>query len=221
MILDEILYLNRDVVISVGYIATFLFTFLEASPLIGLFIPGATILFFAGFLAKFNFLNFWWVLLVGILGAILGDVGGYIFGRYAGKEFLHRYGGYFLIKKSYIERACGIVDNHTGKSLIIGRLSPVTRTVAPFIVGAHGVKFSKFMIFNIIGGILWGIIFVSLGYLFGQSYAAAIKFEKQFIVITILLLVMIYGYYVARLLYRKINSKDACKLTEHGFDSKK
>ncbi len=221
MIIDEILYLNRNVITSVGYIAAFLFTFLEASPMVGLFIPGATILFFAGFLVKFGFLNIWLVLLAGILGAVLGDVGGYIFGKYAGKEFLHKYGGYFLIKKSYIDRACGIVDNHTGKSLVIGRLSPVTRAVAPFIVGAHGVKFSKFMIFNVLGGILWGVFFVSLGYLFGQSYAAAIKFEKLFIAITILLFGLIYGYYIARLLYRKINSKDACKLTEHGFDSKK
>jgi membrane-associated protein len=178
MITEEILKLNLGFIHSFGYILVFLFTFLEASPFFGIFVPGAIVIFFAGFLAKMKLLSFGWVLGLAITGAVLGDLGGYLFGRYFGKEFLHKYGKWFLIKKEYIEKSCEIANNHVGKSLVIGRLNPLTRPAAPFIVGANKVNFWKFMFYNIIGGVLWGLIFVSIGYFFGANYGVANDVEK-------------------------------------------
>jgi len=210
MILDKLLLIKIDVIESFGYLLVFLSTLFEASPLLGIFIPGSIIIFLAGFAAKLQLMSFKIVLFLAILGAILGDMAGYLFGMYFGKEFLHKYGKYFLIRKEYIERSCEIVHSHTGKSLVIGRLNPVTRSAAPLIVGAHKVKFWKFMIYNVIGAILWGTIFVSLGYILGHSYKFAVAYEKYMIIGTIALIGGYYSYYFIKMLVDKSNGKESC-----------
>lgn len=208
MIENLIFSLNVEFVQTFGYLIMFIATFLESFPLFGLFVPGSFIIFIGGFLSKFTsmgipLLSLWGVMIFAISGAILGDLAGYIFGRYFGKNFLNRYGKYFLIRKEYIERAGEIICNHSGKSLVIGRLNPLTRSAAPFIVGAHKVNFFKFMLYNIIGGIIWGFLFVSLGYFFGQSYRFAKNFEKTLLFTTILLIVGIYLYFFIREFIKK------------------
>ena len=210
MIIDKLLLIKIDVIESFGYLLVFLSTLFEASPIIGIFIPGSIIIFLAGFAAKLQLMNFKIVLFLAILGAILGDIAGYLFGRYFGKEFLHKYGKYFLIRKEYIERSCEIVHAHTGKSLIFGRLNPITRSVAPLIVGAHKVGFGKFMVYNVIGAILWGFTFVSLGYIFGHSYRFALTYEKYVIIATLALIFGYYSYYFIKMLVDKSNGKEKC-----------
>jgi len=207
MIVDNILLLKINFVETFGYLFTFLATFFEASPLIGLFIPGSVIVFFAGFFAKLGLLNLTWVYILSILGAILGDLASYLFGRYCGKDFLHKYGKYFLIKREYVYASYNLAHEHTGKSLVLGRLHPLTRTAAPFIVGSHKVGFGKFMFFNIIGGVLWGLIFVSLGYAFGQGYKIAEDVERWLIIGTVILIIVIYSRFFIKNLFKKINGK--------------
>lgn len=213
MIIDKLLSLNINFINNFGILLVFLATFLESSPVIGMFIPGSIIIFIAGFLSKLGFLNYWAILFFSISGAILGDVGSYLFGRYFGKEFLHKYGKYFLIKKEYIEMSCKIVNSHIGKSLVIGRLNPMTRTAAPFIVGAQKTSFWKFMFFNIIGGILWGFLFVSLGYILGHSYLIAMDIEKILLVAVVLIIALLYLTYVRRLIVEKISNK-ICRIVK-------
>jgi len=210
MIIDKILLLRINYIESFGYLLVFLSTLFEASPLIGIFVPGSIIIFFAGFAAKLQLMSYKLVVFLAILGAILGDLAGYLFGRYWGSKFLHKYGKYFLIRKEYIEKSCEIVHAHTGKSLIFGRLNPITRSVAPLIVGTHKVNFGRFMIFNIIGGALWGFIFVSLGYIFGNSYQFALTYEKYVVIATVILMLGYYLYYFIRMLLEKKNGKEKC-----------
>ena len=194
-IIDKILSLNISFINTFGYPLIFLLIFFEAAPFIGIIIPGSVILFFAGFLTKLGFFNLWIVVFLAVLGAILGDTTGYLTGKYFGKKILSRFGKYFLIKKELSEKTCQVVHAHTGKSLIIGRFNPLTRCIAPFILGIHKVSFAKFMFFNILGGVLWGSFFVLFGYLFGQSYNLAHDVEKYILIITIFLIISFYIYY--------------------------
>lgn len=205
MIIDRLLLLKIGFVEKFGILLIFLVTFCEAIPGLGLVIPGALITFIGGFFAKLGLMNFWMVMTAAILGAILGDTFGYILGRYFKKEFLHEYGKYFFIKKEDITRLGCVVCEHTGKSLILGRLNPVTRVFAPFFVGAHNIKFGKFMLFNIIGGILYGFLFVSLGYIFGNSYVVAASLEKWIVIVTILLILCFYASYFISLILKRLN----------------
>lgn len=206
MIIDRLLLLKIGFVEQFGILLVFLATFCEAIPGLGLVIPGAFIAFIGGFFAKLGLITLWKVWVIAILGAILGDIFGYILGRYFKKKFLHKYGKYLLIKKEDIEGIGCIVCEHTGKSLILGRLNPVTRVFAPFIVGAHKVKFGKFMLFNIIGGLLYGFLFVSLGFIFGQGYQLAAHFEKWIVLVTIAIIALFYLDYFIELVRAKMEN---------------
>lgn len=191
-IIDFILGLNLDFVYSFGYILLFLLCFIEGAVFLGILIPGTWVVFFGGFLARITELNIWVVIALVISGAILGDLVGYLIGRYFGKEMLHKHRKLFLLKESYLEKVENIVHGHTGKALIIGRFNPLTRSAAPFIVGAHRVPFLKFMFFNVIGGFFWGFSLTYLGFIFGSHYAAAQIVEKYILMSLIGIFFIIY-----------------------------
>lgn len=217
--INQLFYLNVGFVKTFGYLLVFLATFLESSPFIGLFVPGSVVSFFGGFIARLGFLNFWLVWGLSAVGAILGDMGGYFFGRYFGVEFLHKYGKYFLIKKEYIERSCEILHSNIGKALTIGRVLPLTRSAAPFIFGARRTSFSKFMFFNAIGAISWSFVFVSLGYIFGHSYKVAGRVEQGLLVAGVVILILVYALIFLKRLIKKRQFKNC--VVPNGINSKK
>jgi membrane protein DedA with SNARE-associated domain/membrane-associated phospholipid phosphatase len=147
----------------VGYVLAFFGAFLETLPGIGIFVPGQTIVVIAGFLAQQGVLHLWLVLLLAILGAILGDTLGYFLGRRYGLQLFRK-------QQGIVREVADIVHEHPFKTLVIGRFNSLTRAFAPFAAGASNVRPRSFFTANIIGGVLWGLCFVSLGYLFGASY---------------------------------------------------
>ena len=214
MIIEKILSLNINFLQSWGYVILFLGTFLESIPVFGLFVPGALITFICAFIARLGFMNLYLIMGIAIGGAILGDLFGYLLGRYLGKDILHKYGKFFLLKKEYLERAGEILCNHAGKSLVIGRLNPVTRPAAPFIVGAHKYNFFKFMIYNILGAVMWGVIFGGLGYLLGRNYAFAQKLEKNLLIGTVAVLLGLYLLYFIKVLVDKRKSYKIAQMSK-------
>ena len=178
-----------------GYLIIFITAMLEATPLFGLIIPGQSIVVVGGFLAKQSILDVGDIIFLAALGAILGDLIGYSLGKKYGYSFITKYGKYFLFKKEYFEKTKKIMNNHTGKSLIIGRFNSLTRAFAPFVAGSTNVPFSKFLLYNIIGGISWAALFVLIGYVFGKSYEVASKYFGRLILFTILIsILIIYTY---------------------------
>ncbi len=178
-----------------GYPIVLLFSVAEASPVFGVFIPGATVVMAAGFFAKIGLLQLGWVMALSSLGAVAGDLGGYLLGSRYGHPFLTRYGKYFLLKESAYQKTQKLMHEHTGKTLVIGRFNALTRSLAPFVAGASRVPFSKFLFFDLIAGAGWGISHALIGYLFGQSFGLVSHAIGKFIGVAIVLsLVIIYGY---------------------------
>jgi len=200
-LIDKITNLPLPVLNHWGYWIILLTAMLEASPIFGLLIPGQLIVILGGFFAKAGILEIGDVVFVSALGAILGDLIGYLLGRKYGYSFIARYGKYFFFKKEHFEKTKSLMDNHTGKTLIIGRFNSLTRAFAPFVAGSTNVPFSKFLIYNIIGGISWAVLFAMIGYIFGKSYEVASKYIGWFIFIAIVVsIIFIY-------LYRFINQR--------------
>lgn len=178
-----------------GYWITALVVILEGVPIAGSFLPGHVVIIAAGFLAKLGILNLWFVIIVGSIGAIIGDTIGFFVGKKYGYSFLVKFGKYIFIKERHIEKVKTMIDGHTGKTLILGKFSPLTRPLAPFLVGASGASFKTFMIFNVIGAILWVAASVIVGYVFGASYIAASRAVGAVIVIALIVTILIiWGY---------------------------
>lgn len=178
-----------------GYIFLFVATVLEGIPLIGMIVPGHITIVISGFLVRVGVLNIYIVLGISIFGAIMGDFIGFSLGRKYGFSFIDKIRPYFFIKDEHINRAMVLLAKHTGKAMIIGRFSPVTRALMPFLVGASDTHIKKFWLFNIIGGASWTISSVLIGYLFGAGYqAAAGYFGKLTLVAIIASLLIAWGY---------------------------
>ena len=177
-----------------GYWIILFAALFEAMPF-GFLIPGHAIVILGGFFAKIGILDIGGVMVVASLGAILGDLSGYLMGRKYGYSFFSRYGKYFLFKKEMLEKTKRLMNEHPGKTLIIGRFNFMTRSFAPFIAGTSEMKFYKFITYNIIGGTSWAVSAVLIGYIFGQSYEIASRYIEGFILLIIALIVLaIYIY---------------------------
>lgn len=194
---EVLLHMNRSSFALWGHVIVFVALFLESLPFVGAFIPGGTIvLLLAGILAKWGFFSLWKVGLVAIAASIAIDTFGYCLGRNVSKDFFHRSANRLLVKKSVLERICKMVHGHTGKALVFGRLNPVTRSIGPFIVGNEKVNFWKFFFFNVVGGVLWVVMFLFVGYLFGGGLESAQEMEHFVLWVTVAIVGCFYGYYV-------------------------
>jgi membrane-associated protein len=148
------------------YIMLFLIVFCETGLVVIPFLPGDSLIFLAGTFAAKGDLNIFLVLLVFSTAAILGDSVNYAIGRQIGKGIYHSKKGQF-IKPSHIERTQRFFDRHGGKTIIIARFMPIIRTFAPFVAGAGKMEYSKFILFNIVGGLLWVFGLSFAGFFFG------------------------------------------------------
>jgi undecaprenyl-diphosphatase len=183
---------------------------LEASPIFGLLIPGQMVVILGGFFAKIGILEIGDVIWVAALGAITGDLISYYLGRKYGVSFILKYGKYFLFKERYFEKTRKLMTRHLKKTLIIGRFNSLTRSFAPFVAGASDVSFLKFNWCNITGGIIWAVLFVSVGYIFGKSYEFASQYIGKFIFFAIFFSILIV--YVYRFINRRKHIFDKCHL---------
>jgi len=178
-----------------GYVIVFLVAIFESVPLVGLFIPGMLVVIAGGFMVRLGILDIGGVIVVASIGAMLGDVIGYIIGKKYGLSFFDRYGKFFFLHTERFEKIRSLMSRHTGKSLIFGRFNSFTRSFTPFVAGSSSVSFVRFLWFNIVGGILWAIVFVLAGYIFGEGYKTVSRYIGGFITIAIFLSVgIVYAY---------------------------
>ncbi|MEI7462929.1 MAG: bifunctional DedA family/phosphatase PAP2 family protein [Candidatus Taylorbacteria bacterium] len=185
----------ENIVIAGGYPFLFIIVVLEGVPLLGTAVPGHISIILAGFLARLGIFNLYWVLIIVMIAALLGDFIGFWLGRKYGMSLITRLSPYFFIKQSHIEKAKKMLDSHTGKALIIGRFSPVTRALMPFLVGTGEIKAGKFWVFNIVGGGCWVILSVLLGYVFGEGFHIISGYFGKFAVVSIIVsLLIIWAY---------------------------
>lgn len=156
-----------EVIKTVGYFGVFTIVFLESGLLIGFFFPGDSLLFTAGFLASQGYLDIK-ILIVGcFLFAVAGDSIGYYIGKKLGPKIFTKDNSIFFQKK-HLERAQKFYDKHGGKTIILARFVPVIRAFAPVVAGVGKMDYRKFLIFNLVGGVLWAIGVTFAGYYLGS-----------------------------------------------------
>ena len=183
--IDKYLYLIVQDYGILSYLILFFIVFCETGLVITPFLPGDSLLFVAGTLAANGILNLFFLFLVFVIAAILGDTVNYWIGNYFGEQVFLRF-----INKDYIEKTKEFYKKHGGKTIIIARFIPIIRTFAPFIAGIGNMNYLRFLIFNVIGAIVWVGIFVFGGYYFGGI--SFVQENLSFILLGIILVSLIF-----------------------------
>jgi membrane-associated protein len=178
-------WLDPDFLIETfGLIGVLAVVFVESGLLVGFMLPGDSLLFTAGLLSSSGTLPDLWVLLVTIpIAAIAGDQVGYAIGRKAGPGVFNRPDSRFF-RPEYVEKSSEFFDRYGARTIVIARFVPIVRTLAPVMAGVSRMNYRTFLVYNIIGGIGWGVGVTTLGYFLGQ-----VDFVKSNIEPIILLIV--------------------------------
>jgi len=153
---------------AVGYIGLSLIVFTESGLFFGFFLPGDSLLLTAGLLASQGKLELPILLIALPIAAILGDSVGYWFGKKTGPRIFSRDNS-LLFRRKNLLAAQAFYDRHGGKTLVLARFMPFIRTFAPIVAGAVEMKYARFLLFNVAGGVLWGAGVTAAGYYLGQS----------------------------------------------------
>ncbi|MFD8392250.1 DedA family protein [Streptomyces sp. NPDC059680] len=164
-----------------------LVVFAESGLLIGFFLPGDSLLFTCGLLITSKQLDFplWAAIGLICLAAILGDQAGYMFGKKVGPSLFNRPDSR-LFKQENVTKAHEFFEKYGPKSLVLARFVPIVRTFTPIIAGVSGMRYRSFLIFNVIGGTLWGAGVTLLG-----SWLGNIGFVKNNIEAILILIVLV------------------------------
>ncbi|MFA4937127.1 MAG: DedA family protein [Patescibacteria group bacterium] len=170
---------------TVGYAGLFGIIFAESGLFFGFFLPGDSLLFTAGLLASQGWLNIWLLITGTFIAAVVGDSVGYAFGYRIGPRIFNRPKS-FLFHPEQLERAKHFFDEHGGKTIIIARFIPIIRTFAPILAGVGKMKYSYFLSYNIIGGILWAIGVTLVGYFLGSIVPGIDRYLWPIIILIIL-----------------------------------
>jgi membrane-associated protein len=184
---------------AVGYIGLAAIIFAETGLLIGVFLPGDSLLVTAGFLASQGLLNVWLLGVILNIAASAGNQTGYFIGLKTGPRVFKREDSR-LFNKKHVERAHNFYNRHGGKTIILARFVPVVRTLAPVIAGVGRMKYSTFALYDIIGGIMWVWSTLLIGYYLPRVFPGVEKHIEQVILVVIFvsLLPGIIGWFMER-----------------------
>jgi membrane-associated protein len=143
--------------------------FAESGLLIGFFLPGDTILFSSGFLISVGLLKFdiHLFVLVVFLAAVLGDGVGYLFGKRVGRRLFNRPNS-LLFKQENIQKAENFYQKHGGITVVLARFIPIIRTFVPIVAGVGKMSYRTFLMFNVVGALLWAAGVTYAGFYIGE-----------------------------------------------------
>ena len=202
-LIDFVLHMDvhlNEIITNYGvwtYGILFLVIFMETGFVVTPFLPGDSLLFAAGTFAALGALNPLYLFFLLTVAAIIGDTINYAIGAYIGSRAFS--GEIKFLKQEHLDRTQEFYEKHGGKTIILARFVPIIRTFAPFVAGVGTMEYRKFVSYNVIGGIIWVAIFISLGYFFGNIPFVKKNFELViFAIIAISFIPPIMEYLKAR-----------------------
>ncbi|MGE4924719.1 DedA family protein [Yersinia enterocolitica] len=174
-VIDFILHIDvhlAELVAQYGvwvYGILFLILFCETGLVVTPFLPGDSLLFVAGALASLpsNDINVHTMVALMVTAAILGDAINYTIGRVFGEKLFSNPDSK-IFRRSYLDKTHQFYEKHGGKAIILARFVPIIRTFAPFVAGMGKMSYRHFAAYNVIGALVWVLLFTYAGYWFGN-----------------------------------------------------
>ena len=171
---------------AVGYLGIFAIVFAESGLFFGVFLPGDSLLFTAGFLASQGFFDIKILSLLTFVAAVLGDNVGYVFGKKVGPLIFKREDSFWFHKR-YLEEARRFYEKHGGKTIILARFLPIIRTFAPIVAGVGVMRYKTFFFYNVLGGFFWAIGVTATGFFLGSAIPNVDRYLFPIILLIILI----------------------------------
>ncbi len=168
-----------------GYALLAGIVFAETGLLVGLFLPGDSLLFTVGVVAGAGELNIVQICLLLAIASIAGDQCGYFLGYRTGPRIFSRRDSR-VFKQEYVTHTQAFYAKHGGKTLIYAKFVPIVRSFAPFMAGVGRMPYARFVSFNVFGGLGWVLSMTLAGYFLGGIPLIRRNFEKVVIGIVVL-----------------------------------
>jgi membrane-associated protein len=156
-----------DLVRGGGYGVLAAIVFTETGLLVGFFLPGDSLLITAGLVAAAGGLNIWWLNVLLMAAAIVGDSVGYAIGLRLGPRLFTRERS-LLFNPRHIKRTRAFYARHGAKTIVLARFVPIIRTFAPVVAGVGQMYYPRFLFYNVVGGVGWVSSMTGAGYVLGQ-----------------------------------------------------
>jgi membrane-associated protein len=176
-----------------GLIGMFVILIVEAGLLIGVFLPGDSLLFAAGVFSAQGYFPLWLVYVVCFFGTSIGDQLGYILGKKYGVRLFASEKLLFFNQK-HLEKTEAFFKKHGPKAILIARFIPFVRTGIPTFAGVGQMPYRTFFLYNIVGAVIWTIVFVTLGYVLGKVVGTEIHILR-YITLGIIILSVLWGVF--------------------------
>ena len=156
-----------DLFSNYGYAVVFIGMFLENA---GVPVPGETMLLAGAALSRYGSLKLSWVILAAIAGATLGDNLGFLIGRRGGRALVERYGALLGMTGARLAHFDRFFDQHGAKTVFAARFISGLRVFGAILAGGSRLSWSRFLVFNALGAIVWAVTFGAVGYALGYSW---------------------------------------------------
>ncbi|MCX6404209.1 MAG: VTT domain-containing protein [Actinobacteria bacterium] len=155
---------------SVAFVMVLAIVFTECGILLGLILPGDSLLFITGmFIASGQIkVNIWVAIALIAIAAIVGNLVGYWLGTKIGPPLLRRPDSR-IFKQEYVERTHKFFERHGARAIILARFVPIVRTLITATAGIAGMPFRIFAVNSAIGGVLWAGLLTGAGYKLGHN----------------------------------------------------
>jgi membrane-associated protein len=175
--------------------------FVETGLIVMPLLPGDSLLFAVGLLASSTGkLDIQIIIPLLIGAALLGDNLNHFVGKHFSKLVKSREKILFF-KREYITQTEDFYEKHGGKAVIMARFLPIIRTIAPFVAGAGSMKYTKYIIFCLIGATLWVSSITLAGYFLGSNEWVKHNFEKIVLgIVFVSFMPMVWHFVKAKLL---------------------
>jgi membrane-associated protein len=182
-LLDFILHVDKHLEVFVQsygawvYALLFLIIFVETGVVVMPFLPGDSLLFVVGAMCGVGLMSY--PLAVGLLlaAAILGNQSNYTIGRYFGPKVFAWEDSRWFNKKAF-NQAHAFYEKYGGITIVAARFMPFLRTFAPFVAGVAQMTRSRFTFFDVLGGTLWVVGVITVGYFFGNIPWVKLNLDK-------------------------------------------
>lgn len=178
--------------------------FVETGMFVGFFLPGDSLLVTAGVFAATGNLRLISLLSLVTVCAIAGDQLGYAIGRRAGDSLYRRKDSRFF-KHKHLQEAHDFYERYGGKTIIMARFIPIIRTFCPPVAGAAKMRYTRFIVYDIFGGVLWVWSMVLAGYTLGRSVPNVEK-KLHYVIATVIILSLMPATFHAWNVRRKKSS---------------